>query len=697
MMFLALFIFNGVSRSQTPEDEPISVKTDLIQTNVTVTDKNNRFVDGLTKDQFELRVDGKTMPVEFFEQVVSAQKAENKSAQNNNQKPVEEAANTILSDRKIIFFVDDLHLSFDSLSRTREAISHFIEKEMLPRDNVLIVSASGRIGFLQQFTDHQTVLRAALERLKYSPTVVRDTEQPPMPESIALRIVNGDAEAAQFYVEEIFKGFNSKQSNTMNQRGAMEMVRNRAGFIVGGMTSVSETSLGSLESLLQTTNQIPGRKIIFFASDGFYLGSKNTGMTDNVRLQSVINSATRSGSVIYTIDARGLFNFLPDATGERPFDRKGRIERGRIGEEQLSQEALFTLAEQTGGEFLKNQNYFDKWIDRTLDNNSNYYLLGWSPENDLPTDKKFKRIEVGIVGRPELTVRLQRGYLANSGKADSKNAENSASKNKAGKNTAETVTKTNNLSSKNILPVILSLNYLDVPNVGGVLTNSVQVSTEGLDFSNNQAAAIDVAGVVFNDQGKQVADFKTGLNIASRPQNSEQSVIYNQRTPLAPGVYQVRVGARESKTGRTGTATQWVEIPDLTRRKLTLGSLLLGVKSLQTSAKPEDTQIQFSVDHNFARPLQLNFMSFIYNAVRAENGEMNLATKIEIFDAQGRAVVNTPMRPLSTKGLEDSARIPFSGEIKQQTSVPGNYLLRVTVNDLAAKTTVVQQTVFKIE
>lgn len=139
------------------------------------------------------------------------------------------------------------------------------------------------------------------------------------------------------------------------------------------------------------------------------------------------------------------------------------------------------------------------------------------------------------------------------------------------------------------------------------------------------------------------------------------------------------------------------KFPTLLKKQLTLGSLFLGVKTVQQSDKPADVQIQFSVDHQFERPLQLNFMSFIYNAARAGNGEINLSTKIEIFDAQGRAVVNTPMRPLSTKGLDDLARIPLTGAIKQQTSVPGNYLLRVTVNDLAAKTIVVQQTVFKIE
>lgn len=248
-----------------------------------------------------------------------------------------------------------------------------------------------------------------------------------MPESIALRIVNGDLEAAQYYVEKIFEGFSVKNVASMNQRGALEMVRNRANFI-GGLVSVSEVSLGSLENLLQTTNQIPGRKLIFFASDGFYLGSKNSGMVNNTRLQSVVNSATRSGSVIYTIDARGLFSFTPDATGERPGDQKGRLQRGQIAEEQLSQDALFSLAEQTGGQFLKNQNYFDKWIDRTLDENSNYYVLAWTPEKEIPTDKKFRRIEVAVVGRPELTVRLPRGYLTSLEKTVAKDTKEKKNK-----------------------------------------------------------------------------------------------------------------------------------------------------------------------------------------------------------------------------------------------------------------------------
>ncbi len=549
IMFLAFFVSAfaafGQTPSPTPNDETIRVKTDLIQTSVTVTDKNNRFVEGLKREQFELRVDGKPLPLEFFERVGSGLLQTSETLPKNSQKPNAANANpTLQRERKIIFFVDDLHLSLDSLGRTRSTIEHYIEKEMLPRDSVLIVSASGQIGFLQQFTDNKAVLRTALARLKPIPNVVRDTEPPPMGEFVALRIVNGDREAAALYVDKIIEGFGVKGKVAINRNAAYEMVKNRANNIVSGLISVSEASLGSIESLMRILNQISGRKLIFLASDGFYLGSKNSGVIDSVRLQRAVNMATRSGSTIYTIDARGLFSIASDATGDRPIDPEGWLDRGTIGEGVLSQEALFTLAEQTGGRFLKNQNYFDKWIDRMLDENSNYYVLAWNPENDLPTDKKFKRVEVSVVGRPELTVRLQRGYLANWTEADAKNENSSQNKKGSDKKQTEKIEKPKEASVKKNLPIILSLNYLDVPNVGAVLTSSVQVETGSLDYGGgSQAAAIDVAGIIFNDQGKQVADFKTGLSVSPQS-NKEQSVIYNARTPLAPGIYQVRIGER---------------------------------------------------------------------------------------------------------------------------------------------------------
>ena len=51
------------------QDETVRIESALIQTGVTVFDKQGRFVDGLRQGDFELTVEGSPTPVSFFERV----------------------------------------------------------------------------------------------------------------------------------------------------------------------------------------------------------------------------------------------------------------------------------------------------------------------------------------------------------------------------------------------------------------------------------------------------------------------------------------------------------------------------------------------------------------------------------------------------------------------------------------------------
>src|SRR5919206_2430862 len=58
---------------QTPQqDDVIRVETELVNTDVTVFDKSGKFVEGLGREQFQVTVDGKPVPVAFFESVAGA-------------------------------------------------------------------------------------------------------------------------------------------------------------------------------------------------------------------------------------------------------------------------------------------------------------------------------------------------------------------------------------------------------------------------------------------------------------------------------------------------------------------------------------------------------------------------------------------------------------------------------------------------
>jgi len=61
----------GQVKQQEQTDDVIRVKTELVQTDVTVVDKRGRVVGGLHADDFELRVDSKPQSLSFFEEIAT--------------------------------------------------------------------------------------------------------------------------------------------------------------------------------------------------------------------------------------------------------------------------------------------------------------------------------------------------------------------------------------------------------------------------------------------------------------------------------------------------------------------------------------------------------------------------------------------------------------------------------------------------
>jgi VWFA-related protein len=722
LLSLCLITFVSISQAQQPQqkqeqvDDVVRTTTELVQTDVLVFDRRGRFVEGLKAEQFELRVDGKAQPVSFFEQVAAGSAMEEalRTNQGAQVEVVKNKSQAVERGRTVIFFVDDLHLSLDSMERTRRALRYFIEKEMRAGDEVAVVAASGNIGFLGQFTENKAVLRAAVERLVRVPYTVRDVEHPPMTEYIAIKIEHGDRDAIGFYVEHMARSMVTKGGNkALNQRALAEVVKSRARQIVTGVESVTASSLSSLESLMRSSSEIPGRKLVFFISDGFYLDPKRGSSAATAQLKRVTNAATRAGVVVYTIDARGLFSGAPDATGDRPVDSQGRIDRANVGEVTLSQDGLHALAEDTGGRATRNSSALDEWVKNVLQETSNYYVLAWRPQTEEQRDVKYKHIEVSVVGRPELTVRLPRGLFINEGmisaSAKGKDSKTSAATNQpavAKTPDAEMRSALTGFAPKRNLKTRVATTFLDVPNSGLVLTASTQVSVDALSYGEDgkQKAAVDLAGVVLNDKGKPVNSFKTRLNVdplstAEMGANSS-SVIYNYKTPLAPGIYQVRVAVRDSGNGRVGSAMQWIEIPDLSARRLSLSSLIVGGMAGSAEKNGGEArhapQFQPSVDRRFVRASHLSFWVFIYNAGRGGGGAPDLSAQVEVYRGSER-IISTPQRKLKTEGMTDLGRIPYGGDFALSSLKPGRYVLEVKIRDGVAGTTASERISFEVE
>lgn len=705
-------------------DDVIRITTELVQTGVVVLDKQGKFVEGLKPEEFVLKVDGRPVTPSFFERVISGTTRERKletSVVAAAPAPATSGGVTYRG-RTIIFFIDDLHLSPDSLQRTRKAILEFVDNEMSIEDQVAIASPSGQIGFLQRFSDLKPVVRAAVNRLNHKPYLIRDVEQVPMTEYQALRIEQGDQSATDYYATELLKqtnvkvpggigppnggpaarGNDERRSTGLNPETARRLVKDRANLLMRQSESVTAATLTALESLMRSVGQMSGRKLVFVISDGFFLNDRSSGYSNKV--SRIADAAVRGNLVIYSVDARGLVG-TTDSTSNRT-DPQGLLSRANVGELAASQDGINALAVDSGGKAFLNRGALNDAINDALRETSNYYLLAWRPSTGDQKSPNFKRLEVSIPGRPDLSVRVARGFFSTEPKPETTEGD--------GKNstTAENVDTSKNVtgalmsalsapSARTGLPTKLFVSFVDVPGSGPVLTAATQMSTEGLGYGadGKQPAAIDLAGVVFNDQGKQAGSFKTRLNVnplSPAAATKDPSVVYSHKLPLKPGIYQVRVAARDDKSGSVGSSAQWIEIPDLSSKKLTLSTLLLGGQFVNSGQEQKGEQVSFSVDRRFTRESQLTFFTIIYNAVSAAGAGPKLESQIELLRG-GQRVIASPVMPVATDSNSDLARIPYGAGVGLKTLAPGRYVLKITVKDRNANTSAVNQIVFEVE
>jgi VWFA-related protein len=697
-LIVLLIAFCSVATAQQ-QDEVIRVNTELVQTAVTVLDKKGNFVEGLQRDEFELMVDGKPRPIAFFERVASGSARErelanlgnpNDPATTNTMPP---AATPRIPGRTIVFFVDDLHLSPDSMNRTRMMLQHFLDREMSSKDNVAILTASGQVGFLEQFSNNKAVLDTALGRLVPRPYDARGYSAggtARMTEFMAFTINTGktDKKVLDAFVGECMKGASTfkktKEVLALIRQACETEVKNSARAILMQAAQITQNTYNSLESAMRSVSRAPGRKLAFFISDGFLFdaGPNAGGVRD--KLDHVIDAAQRAGVVVYTIHAAGLVNssYLDPST-KVPMDE--RLHVASIGELEAYQDALNGIAHDTGGRALRNTNFFDRWVTTVLDETSNYYVVAWRPEKDEEKVQKFRNVKIVVAGRPELTVRAPRGYVVGPAAV----AATEKPGNKKGPD-PELRDALSDFYPAGGLPTLLSLTYLNTPANGLVVTSSMEISGSGVTYGNDgkQPATIKLAGVVLNDKGKIASSFKNQLNIDPPKPGGSDAIFYNHHTPLAPGIYQFRVAARDEKSGRVGSAIQWIVIPDLAKSQLTLSSVLLGGQVLEDKSKAGTPHVQLSVDHSFPRTSQLGYWVFVYNAKRDASGAPQLTVQTQVL-RDGQAVLSSPQRRVSSAG-QDVERIPFGEELALKTLAPGKYDLKVTVTDGVAGTSATQ-------
>ena len=728
--------------AQERDEDVIRITSELVQTDVAVFDKRGRFVEDLKPEQFELQVDGRVQPVIFFERVTAGSRSEEsqlaaaargrgavKSAEANTAAPAD--ADGPERGRLIFFFLDDMHMSGASLARARESLQHYVETGLGPYDQAAVVSASGQIGFLQQLTDNRVVLSAAIKRLGYRQNPASFPGKMNLSEYEASQVLDSGNRELYAYLLESTKleqqmgpGSRHGDHRLAASYSAAPDLRNRLRQTRAAGVMATDATLDALRSLMLSAAGLPGRKLVFFLSDGFILNERNGGALETLR--GVAQEAARAGAVVYTMDLRantssGIRSSV-DASTNDYIDLSARRVGVALGELTATREPLQIIADQTGGRAVYNSDSLEEVVRQAVRETADYYLLAWRPDA-AEQHKTSARLKVSVKGHPEWRVRLRAASFSApapaakqpagaeraresekvKGAPESKQANAEAKAAEAKSNDIELLTALGSLYPQKELPVALSVGYLDAGEQGTLLNISMQLGRTDFEFdtpgpSGEKAKAlVDVAGAAIDDRG-QFGSFKQLLTLTPDPSAPEASrlVIWHQRLKLKPGLYQVRVALRDRATGRVGGATQWVEIPDLSEGDFALSSIFLGERGPASAPAGEDAgrprSVVVDVDHRFARTSVLRFQTYVYNASRAGAGDVQVQAQVLRGD--------TPLvtaQPLKVPVTADPARLPFWSELSLAALPPGRYVLQVTATDKATNRTAVERVGFSVE
>jgi VWFA-related protein len=698
------------------EGEVVRINSELVQTDVMVFDKGGKFVDGLKAEQFELAVDGKPQAVSFFEQVTAGTFDEEAqlAAARGHARTDRAGASVLPLDRGRLFilFLDDLHVAPGDMTRARDAMLRFIDDEMGQNDEAAIFTSSGQLGFLQQMMDDKGVLRLAIKRLASRYFDGRESgEQTPMNEYQAYAIDHNDRALLDYFIDQLAKerrmvlpprtrGAVALRPGTSGQPTSTnqleQIVRSRARQLVQQASAVTKNSLTSLENVVRTASPLPGRKVLFFISDGFYIDTQNSTALEDLR--RIGDAAARSGTVIYSVDAHGLNTspLIPDASTKAPFDPGNQLAAANSASLTAYQEPLHTLAVETGGRALLDTNDLVAGVKQAVRETSHYYLLAWKPESEPEHGGKFRHIEVRVKDRPDLEVRFRRGYETETpAKPEASSKDRKKEKDKGKKNPVETelLAALKSQYPRRALPTSLSAGYMDTPTGDAQLTISVEVDAQALGLNadgSGDPASLDVVGAVVDDEGKAVSEFEENLTVAPLQTTSvRRRVIYNHQLQLKHGLYQVRVAARDRRTGKAGSAMQWLEIPDIKKGGLALSSLFVG------ETGDGSAQLAVCADRRFTRASRLGFFLYVYNAARAASSP-DVALQVQIF-RDDQPVVTRPLFKIETAGVADFARLSYGEDLSLESLPAGRYVLQITAIDRTGKSSASQRTSFIVE
>lgn len=587
----------------------LTANSQLVIETVVVKDKKGDFVQGLSAKDFAVTEDGAPQTIRIFEhqalstavtplpvtpadeELITIYKTLDRT-----QIAPENAEHAQYNGRRLLaLYFDMTAMPPDDQFRALAAAEKFVRTQMTSVDLVSILRyAGGSVDVLQDFTADRNRLLSILQTM-----------------------IVGEGQGS---AESIDDASSADTGAAFGQDDSEFNIFN------------NDRQLSALQTAARMLGQINEKKsLIYFAS-----GLRLSGLDNLAQLHATVDAAVRAGVSFWTVDARGLVAQAPlgDATQGSPGNAgmySGTAAQAVTDKFQQSQDTMYSLAADTGGKALFDNNDLTRGITQAQRAISDYYIVGYYTTNTAQNGR-FRRVKITVDSPLAASLDYRQGYYANK----EFNRFTDADKERQLEDAlmlGDPITD---------LTIAMEIDYFQLNRAEYFVPIVVKIPGRELALAKRFGAEhtlIDfVCEVKDESSGMTVSNVRDYVNIklsdATAAQLARRPVEYDSGFTLFPGKYSIKFLARDDETGRIGTFQTSFVIPDLNKvaRRVPISSVVLSSQRVDLNdALYNATRGKEQTKDDTANPLVADGQKLIPSVTRVFSTDRNLYVYLQAY------------------------------------------------------------------
>jgi VWFA-related protein len=670
----------------SPQPSPSPVLTfpaevEQVVVDVVVSDKKGAAVPALRREDFVVTEDDKPQELVSFEAVSLPPAPTAPEVTPPRPQVSTNASRPLETTRTFVVVFDDIHMTQYHAQRAKAAVKSFLETGVSEGDRVTLIATSGAAWWSTRMNGGRDELLTLLKR--FDGRLYYDFAPDRITEYEAMRIHIFNDKQIEERVSRRFETYGAHARGNSQSTGDTglgaegdPLVRGRAAEIYYQAVTRNRITLQVMQRALEALAGVRGRKSMVLVSQGFIFDPN----LDEFR--RVVQASRRGNAAVYFLDSRGLGGLPVEFSAEFGPALPDQDIGATLLQDLEASAGSESIASDSGGFTVKNNNDLQAGIKRIADESRTYYLLGYNPSN-LARDGRFRKVQVKLAGDrgKGLKVRARKGYYApldasaqagkdkDKGTPDSKDPDIQAA--------------LDSPYDKPEIPMRMAAYSFDETLLGKAKTVViVDLDLRAFAFEEKEGRFHDTVEFLLVVAHRETGEFfRYDQKIDLKLLPATRDKVFKSWLPLArdfelpSGGYQAKMVVRDKNNRRVGTIVHEFVVPDLAGLR-TSTPVLSDVVETPEKAAPRAVPL---ARRTFLAGVPLYCQFEVFGMAKAkETGVPRVSAGYVVRKADGTELVRVDPTVIQPTSLGRVSRLVGS---KLEGSVPGEYDFELTVTD----------------